>query len=207
MDTGDTFHWSLANGHGTYGNLHFDVATGNWLYSLDESKTATQALNAGQTVTETFTVTGQDKAGARVTQSIKVQVQGSNDNPVISGAHEGAVVEDRTLVANGALTSADVDSGDKAASWQVLALHGTYGSLSIDASGRWTYSLDPALSQSLRAGTTVDESFVVRVTDQHVGSSEQTGILHVTGRNDPPKIHACQNRLQGEVIEDRLVVP
>jgi VCBS repeat-containing protein len=204
VDTGDTFHWTLANGHGIYGNLHFDTVSGDWLYSLDESKSATQALNAGQTVTETFTVTGQDKAGARVTQSIKVQVQGSNDNPVISGAHEGAVVEDRTVVANGALTSADVDAGDKAASWQVLSPHGTYGSLNIDGSGRWTYNLDPASSQSIKAGTTVDESFVVKVTDQHGGTSEQTVTLHVTGSNDAPNISASQSSLQGEVTEDRM---
>src|SRR5690606_20011270 len=47
-DTGDL--------QGTYGKFTFDPATGNWTYTLDNDLEATQALRAGQIVTETLTV-------------------------------------------------------------------------------------------------------------------------------------------------------
>ncbi|MDR6924250.1 VCBS domain-containing protein [Pseudomonas sp. BE134] len=204
LDTGDSFNWSLVNGTGTYGTLSFDTATGTWNYSLDNSRAATQALAVGEHHTESFTVRGTDGSGTPVNQVISIEVNGSNDNPVIGGAHQGSVVEDRTLTASGALSFSDIDTGDKLGTWQVLTPQGLYGALSIDQNGHWTYRLDPARSQSIKAGDTPQDSFIVRVTDNHGGYADQQVTLQVTGTNDGPAIDPNSPALTGDVTEDQI---
>src|SRR5205823_518155 len=41
---------------GTYGTFTFNATTGAWTYTLNDNSAATQALTAGQHVTETLTV-------------------------------------------------------------------------------------------------------------------------------------------------------
>ncbi|KQN48786.1 hypothetical protein ASE98_05205 [Pseudomonas sp. Leaf48] len=203
-DTGDIFSWSLVDGNGTYGALTFDTSTGIWNYSLDNSRAATQALAAGERHTETFTVRGVDGAGKPVNQVISIEANGSNDNPGISGAHQGSVVEDRTMSASGALSFSDIDTGDKLGAWQVLTPQGIYGALSIDQSGRWTYRLDEARSQSIKAGDSAQDSFIVRVSDNHGGYADQQVTIQVTGTNDGPAIDPNSPALTGDVTEDQI---
>ncbi|WPN44545.1 VCBS domain-containing protein [Pseudomonas sp. P8_241] len=203
-DTGDTFTWSLVNGGGTYGTLTFDTSTGTWNYSLDNSRAATQALAVGERHTDNFTVRGTDASGTPVNQVISIEVNGSNDNPAISGAHQGSVVEDRTMTASGALSFNDIDTGDKLGTWQVLTPQGIYGTLSIDQNGNWTYRLDVARSQSIKAGDTPQDSFIVRVTDNHGGHADQQVTLQVTGTNDGPAIDPNSPALTGDVTEDQI---
>ncbi len=65
------------NGYGTY-TL---TAAGLWVYTLDNSNAAVQALNVGQTLTDTFTVTTVDGTAQLVT----ITINGANDAAVISG--------------------------------------------------------------------------------------------------------------------------
>ncbi|GLK91047.1 VCBS domain-containing protein [Pseudomonas turukhanskensis] len=202
-DNGDSFSWALVNGHGTYGTLNFDTATGQWLYTLDNSRAETQALGEGEQQVEQFTVRGQDASGTPVLQVIAVQVHGSNDNPVIAGVHQGSVVEDVAMIASGALSFSDVDNGDTLGGWQVRAPQGSYGTLAIDEHGNWTYHLDAALSQPIRAGDTVQDSFTVRVSDNHGGFADQQVTLLITGTNDAPAIDPRSPALTGQVTEDK----
>lgn len=202
-DSGDHFSWSLLSGQGTYGRLSFDTASGAWLYSLDNSRAATQALAAGEQHIEQFTVRGQDATGTPVSQVIAVQVNGSNDNPLIGGVHQCSVVEDLSMTASGALSFSDVDKGDVLGSWQVRMPQGNYGTLAIDDQGNWTYHLDAALSQSIRAGDTVQDTFTVRVSDNHGGYADQQVTLLITGTNDAPAIDPRSPALNGEVTEDK----
>ena len=57
------------------------TASGVWIYRLDNSNAAVQALNAGQTLTDTFTVTTVDGT----TQVVTITIHGANDAAVISG--------------------------------------------------------------------------------------------------------------------------
>ena len=68
--------------NGTYGTFTFDAANGQWTYTLDNSRAATQALNVGSAVTDTLTVTSSDGTAS---QNIVVNVTGANDAAVISG--------------------------------------------------------------------------------------------------------------------------
>ena len=73
-----------------------------------------QALNAGQTLTDTFTATTVDGTAQLVT----ITINGTNDAAVISGAASGTVVEaggvangtPGTPTATGDLNSTDVDN-------------------------------------------------------------------------------------------------
>ncbi len=70
-------------------------------------------------------------------------------------------------------------------------LPGTYGTLSIDQNGAWTYQLGAggagiaAAVQSLRQGQIVEDLFTLRVSDGALAST-QTARVQVTGVNDAP---------------------
>ena len=70
-----------ANGYGTY-TL---TAAGVWTYTLNNSNPAVQALNVGDTLTDSFTVTTVDGTAQLVT----ITINGANDAAVITGDDDG----------------------------------------------------------------------------------------------------------------------
>ena len=60
-----------------------------WTYTLDNSNAAVQALNAGGTLTDSFTVTTIDGTS----QVVTITITGANDAAVISGDIIGTVTE------------------------------------------------------------------------------------------------------------------
>src|SRR4029077_2951696 len=98
------------NGYGTF-TIN---AAGLWTYSLDNSNAAVQALNVGDTLIDTFTVTTVDGTA----QVVTVTINGANDAAVITGATAGSVIEEGgvnngtpgTAVATGNLNSIDGDN-------------------------------------------------------------------------------------------------
>ncbi len=107
-----------ANGYGTF-TIN---AAGQWAYILDDDNATVQALNAGETLTDTFTATTIDGT----TQPVTITINGANDAAVISGDITGTVLEaggvnNGTLgnpTATGDLNSADVDNAADA--WQAV---------------------------------------------------------------------------------------
>ena len=70
----------------------------------------------------------------------------------------------------------------------VSTLSGTYGTLSIDSNGQWTYGLNnisPEV-QALGAGDVVFDTFTVLADDGNGGVTEQTITITVNGTNDAP---------------------
>ncbi|MBR0777908.1 VCBS domain-containing protein [Bradyrhizobium diazoefficiens] len=200
VDTGDSAAWSLPTGSaGAYGKLTVDAA-GHWTYTLDNA--AAQSLKAGDTVQEIFTVRATDTAGATVDQQVTVTVTGTNDAPVISGSSTGIVSEDDVLTTSGTLRSADVDVGDSAVWSLPTGSAGAYGKLTVDAAGRWIYTLDNAAAQSLKAGDTVQEIFTVRATDKAGATVDQQVTVTVAGTNDAPVISGSST---GIVSEDEVL--
>jgi VCBS repeat-containing protein len=89
----------LASLAGAYGTFAFNPTTGQWTFTLDNSRAATQSLAQGESAVQTLTVTSLD---GTATRTITVTVTGTNDDPVItSGVQTGAVEEDTTLSASG----------------------------------------------------------------------------------------------------------
>jgi VCBS repeat-containing protein len=189
IDHGATQTWTIVGTPtGAYGSLAVD-ATGKWTYTLDNA--AHQDLAAGESHDEAFTIRVTDDQGAFVDQTVKVTVAGTNDAPVITNAaaaRAGAVQEDQQLKASGQLSASDVDHGATQA-WSVMgAASGSYGSIAVDASGRWTYTLDNAAHQDLAAGESHDDAFTIRVTDDQGAFVDQVVKVSVAGSNDAPAI-------------------
>ena len=190
-DSGDQLSWSLVNGQGAYGTLRIDPQTGRWEYTLDNQNPQTDALTAGQQVSESFVVHATDASGNPVSQTVTIGVTGSNDLPSIHGATTGAVVENAsTDTTSGQLGVTDPDTGDSL-SWSVVDGQGQFGSLQIDpATGQWSYQLDnnnPA-TDALAAGDHQTESFVIQATDSSGQPVSQTITVGVSGSNDGPVI-------------------
>ena len=92
----------------TYGTFSITDA-GAWIYKLDNTDTTVQALGAGDTLTDTVTVTSFD---GTATKDLTITINGTNDVPqLISSASEqlGVVTEDGTVTATGDLDITDID--------------------------------------------------------------------------------------------------
>jgi VCBS repeat-containing protein len=170
-----------ARGFGT-----FTMAAGGvWAYTIDQANSAVQALNVGDTLTDTFTVTTIDGTA----QVVTVTINGANDAAVISGATTGSVIEDGAdkcgkPTATGMLTDTDVDNTPNrfAAVSYPTASDGGYGAFTMTADGLWTYKLDDAncAVQALDAGDTLTDTFTVTTID----GTEQVVTITIHGASD-----------------------
>jgi len=132
-----------AGGYGTF----TITAAGVWTYTLDNANSAVQALNAGDTLTDSFTVTTIDGTAKVVT----ITISGSNDAAIISGTTTGSVIEaggvanatPGTPTATGTLTDTDIDNPPNTftAVSSPKASAGGYGTFTMTAAGVWTYTL------------------------------------------------------------------
>lgn len=166
--------------------------TVTWNYKVSNAVVQSLALN--ETVKESFTVVIDDGHGGSVSQEVTVTVVGTNDRPEITNTAEqlaGAVQEDTQLTASGQLSASDVDHG-ATQTWSVQGnASGTYGSIAVDANGKWTYTLDNGAHQNLSADESHDELFTVRVTDDHGAYVDQVVTVTVSGSNDTPTVIAA----------------
>ncbi len=162
-----TLVWSTvkADGKGDYGHLSID-ANGAWTYNVDNTDPAVQALLDGQTVTDSINVQVIDAKGMVTTEAVTITISGTNDAPVIAGVGAGIVQEDGVQAATGQLSASSADAG-AILTWGAGNTQGAYGSLSLDASGAWTYTLDNANAdiQALGTGESLTDQIAVQVTD------------------------------------------
>ncbi|MEN9359585.1 MAG: hypothetical protein RL095_1120 [Verrucomicrobiota bacterium] len=176
---------------GSYGAFSLN-ADGTWSYTPNAHA---QTLKAGSSATDTFTAVSADGSAA---QLLTITVLGADDAATLVGNISGAVTEDLSTDAAGKLTVTDVDvnailplvaSGTQA---------GAYGSFSITAGGNWSYTLaNKTLAvQSLAAGATVTDSFVVRTSDSLAST---TVTVVITGQNDAAVISGTA---AGSLTED-----
>lgn len=165
---------------GTYGAFTFNASTGVWGYTLDNTKPATQALTAGQTVTDTLVVTSIDGTASR---TISVTVTGANDVASIGGTSTGGLTAGvGAMNSGGTLTATDVDAGQaKFTAPAAASLVGTYGDFTFDANtGAWSYALDKSRPATLllRAPTVVTDSLAVTSLD---GTASKTITVSIIG--------------------------
>ena len=170
-----------AHGYGTFTM----TADGVWAYTLDQSNSAVQALNIGETLTDTFTVT----SIGGTPQLITITINGSNDAAIISGTATGTVTEAAcgergTPTATGRLTDTDVDNTPDSftpVTSPRASDHG-YGSFQMTADGVWTYTLDNAnFAQAPTGRDTRTDTFTVTTID----GTAQVVTITIRGTNDP----------------------
>jgi VCBS repeat-containing protein len=170
-----------ARGFGTFTM----TANGVWAYTIDQANHAVQALNVGDTLTDTFTVTTIDGTP----QVVTVIIDGANDAAIISGATTGSVIEDGAdrcgkPTATGTLTDTDVDNTPNrftSVNCPTASDRG-YGTFTMTADGVWTYKLDDAncAVQALDAGHTLTDTFTVTSID----GTAQVVTITIHGAND-----------------------
>ncbi|MGQ7249723.1 VCBS domain-containing protein [Halomonas sp. V046] len=191
--------------NGQYGRLTVS-ADGDYTYAVDGDNADVQALAAGATLTETFTYQVTDTAGNVDLAELVVTVVGVNDPP--NGVDDSATAIEAGGTANaspGLDPSGNVLNNDSDIDGQTLSVtalrygatngtlgHGltaAYGTLTLDADGRYTYVVDNdnADVQALRTtGDTLDEFFTYTLTDPLGASAEATLTITIEGRNDTP---------------------
>ncbi|SMC29733.1 VCBS repeat-containing protein [Andreprevotia lacus DSM 23236] len=202
-DAGQSAVVAQSNTTGTYGSFSI-AADGTWTYSLNNGSPIVQALNEGESRTETFQVQSLDGTD---THTVTVTILGTNDAALIGGNDSGTVKEDTTLVTGGILTVSDVDTGQSSLVAETVT--GTYGTFSVDANGNWSYVLNNSspIVQALNDGDTRVETFAV----QSVDGTTHTVTVNVLGTNDgeqlpPPRISVSLDSEGDTVFEGNYAV-
>ncbi|MFS2155213.1 VCBS domain-containing protein [Rhizobium sp. Rhizsp42] len=196
-DTGDAHFQTPASLKGSYGTFTLDAATGAWTYTLDNESTVIQRMNATDQLTDRITVVSADGTASKV---IEVSIAGTNDVAVIGAPTEtklieGYHVDNGHLVATGTISVTDVDH-DQSSFQEVVASKGTnLGTLTINAAGAYTYSVDASLVEYLSDRETRVETFIVKSFD---GTSKEVSFT-IEGTNDTPYITSAQTA--GSVTE------
>ncbi|MDF3934568.1 VCBS domain-containing protein, partial [Pseudomonas citronellolis] len=192
---------------GTYGWLTLN-ADGSYRYRLDNSNAAVQALLPGSApLVDTFTYTIIDTALASDQATLRITITGANDTPVAQD--DTATAIEAGGLANGTLGSnpsgnvlgndSDVDAGDALSVVSVRqglvtgtvgsAFTATYGTLTLNADGSFSYVLDNdnPLVQALRTDSdTLTERFVYTIHDLAGAAATATLTITIHGRNDNP---------------------
>ena len=181
---------------GLYGSLDIQ-ANGSYDYSLNTSAANVMALGAGQPATDTFSYTMTDAAHNTSTTTLTIDITGVNHAPsaVADSTHITASAANVTgnLLTND--TDPDPDAGDTKTVSAIAtantagnvgsALSGTYGSLTVNADGSYSYALDHnnAATLALPVGQTLTETFNYTTKDSGDLSSSSTLTITIDGSN------------------------
>ena len=158
-----------------------DIEISSWDMS---QLTLTPTSNTTGTVSVTVSATATESGGdtSTIQQTIEFNIQSVADAATIGGDDTGSVQEDAaaTLTASGALTITDPDAGE--AFFSAETINGTYGSVTIDASGSWSYSADNTQNaiQSLGDSESLTDVFSVSSLD---GTTHNI-VITINGQND-----------------------
>ncbi|MGB7324456.1 MAG: VCBS domain-containing protein [Rubripirellula sp.] len=164
---------------GTYGSIQIS-ATGDYTYVINNSNADVQALRiATETLTDVFTYTVRDAAGATSSTQVAITIRGANDAPHSITAVFGNLDENSANGTSvGSFTGNDVDETDTL----------SY-SLFDDASGR--FSINPttgevtvANSNLLDYETATSHDITVRVTDASGSIYDRTVTINLNDVNE-----------------------
>ncbi|MDO9219360.1 MAG: VCBS domain-containing protein, partial [Lacisediminimonas sp.] len=180
-DAGESVFMPAASA-GIFGTFNFDSATGAWAYTLNNESTAVQSLPAGETLSETFTISSADGTSRMIT----VTIVGINDGarigtPDVTTVEEDANVDSaNNLVASGTISLTDIDAGQGAFLTTVGAAPGTLGQLQLATDGSYTYTVANGAVQSLAEGQVKVETFTITSLD---GTTKEISFT-INGKND-----------------------
>jgi VCBS repeat-containing protein len=192
---------------GTYGWLTLN-ADGGYSYRLDNSMAAVQALRAGNTLLDAFSYEVIDAAGATDRATLNISIQGRNDTPVAQNDSNTAVeaggannatpglnpsgnvlANDTDVDGNGEVLSVTGVNQGSSVGLIGSGFNGTYGVLTLNADGSYSYLLDnlnPQV-QALRSNAdTLTETFTYQIRDLAGATSSATLTITIRGANDNP---------------------
>jgi VCBS repeat-containing protein len=189
---------------GRYGSLLIKT-DGSYTYTLSNGNSSVDALQAGQSLTEQFLYRMTDGGGGFAVSTLTVAINGANDAPV-AGADTASAIEaggsaNATIgydpSGNVLLNDSDSDAGDSktvsavtglAAGTVGSAVNGSYGALTLNADGSYSYAVNNsnASVQALGAGATLTDTFTYTVRDTAGLISSSTLTITINGANDTP---------------------
>ena len=211
-----------AAAEGKYGTLTIDEH-GNYKYTL-----TSDALGVGERGTETFTVTVDDGRGGTATQTITVNLTGTNDAPVITESHTdngttgSFIFTDADVKADGSFydTHSFAISVDGKAHGVTLDSTGTHGTVTIDGlgtfeltqghGGNWHYAFtaSPEAIAGAALGSLVTHDFQIIVNDGHATAMTPAGedslSVSFMGTGTPPTDMDLGNLTPGMAQGDHL---
>ncbi|NQZ67722.1 MAG: tandem-95 repeat protein, partial [Lentisphaeria bacterium] len=175
---------------GDYGTLSVN-SDGSYSYSLDNTNTLVNALDAGENLSDTFTYTITDGAISDTAQ-VKIIINGVNDSPVAVGDSSSVTELKDTTTGNTATGTATLIANDSDPEGDAMTvtttgtMTGTYGDLSIDGAGNYSYSLDNSNStvNALDTGDAVTETFTYVLSDGNGNTDSATITITINGADD-----------------------
>ncbi|MGB0747408.1 MAG: VCBS domain-containing protein, partial [Magnetospiraceae bacterium] len=210
-DGGTPFVAGVSGGD-QYGSLTWNP-NGTYTYTPNPDNPTVKALDDGESVDETYTVTIGDGQGGFTTLTLTISVGGVDDPPEATDG-SNAVVEDGGTPASGNLlaTVSDPEGG----TLTVTGVSGgnSYGTLTWNSDGTYSYTLDDANSavDALEDGESLVETYQVTASDpggNTVVFSFSVTIAGLTDGNTPPvavndTLSATENDTMGAPSGDFL---
>ncbi|WP_123360323.1 VCBS domain-containing protein, partial [Pseudomonas frederiksbergensis] len=177
VDSAATFQ-AQSGTAGANGTFAIDAA-GNWSYTANS---AFDALNVGDSLTDTFTVLSADGTATAVTTTIN----GSNDSPTITSNGGGAtasvsVAENTTVVTTVAATDADLPA--QTLSYSIVGGADAAKFSIVSGTGALSFVSAPNFEAPTDSGTNNVYDVIVRASDGTL-FDDQTIAVTVTGVND-----------------------
>ncbi|QEK93958.1 retention module-containing protein [Achromobacter insolitus] len=178
--------------NGVYGKITIH-ADGTYTYTLNNSDPRINALGQGDKLSDVFSYTIRDSDGDFSTTTITITINGTNDVPVMTNdfrsVTEDVNVTGGNLTVKGAVTITDPDAGQSTFDTDTLKLAssthagGALGVIVMKADGTYTYNVNNAAIQFLKAGESIVETYTVASAD---GSATSTIAITINGVNDAP---------------------
>lgn len=190
--------WTIAPQNSPFGAISIGAASGDWLYTLDNS--AADSLNAGETRSESFTATITDADGLSDTQDITVTVTGSNDAPSLTAQTTGLLEDEAAITVDLRANATDPDSDDTSASLSFALLTQPASGAASVTGGTLRFSTDSAF-EGLASGEIRTVFVDVEVRDAQGGTGVSTYQFDVTGTNDAPIIDLAGSTIAGTAFE------
>ncbi len=159
---------------GTYGMFSIVAASGAWTYTLNNSAPATNALAAGETVTDVFTVVAAADPGAIT--DVTITITGANDAPTADAGDDQAVALSATVTLDGS-ASADPDTGADPANADAIASYAWTQDSGTNVTLDDATAVSPTFTAPNSAGDLV---FSLLVNDGTAGSAPATVTITVT---------------------------
>jgi VCBS repeat-containing protein len=175
----------------------------DWTYAVADSDL--DAMDAGESFTETFTLTVDDGNGGTVPQEVTVTINGAAD-PVLAAKNDFASVNEGESVTadtlSGVLHTTDTSSQDTGTDLSVNgfrlggvegqgtyshsnngSLEGEYGTLTMQLDGAYSYVANSNIS-GLDAGEVVYDHFNYRAKDVHNNNDTAVLTFTIVGQDD-----------------------
>ena len=191
---------------GTYGKLTVH-ADGSYTYQANNDITVSGSrLVSGQSVTDTFNYTVSDTDGLTDTAVLTITINGTNEAPTASDdfntitvggsaisktSGNGALSNDAdmegdNLTVNGIRTGDDGETGTTGTVGSSLT--GSYGNLTLNSDGSYSYELDANNTdlQKISTGEYFYETFTYTITDEAGQTSTAQITIRIEGVNDAP---------------------